>query len=134
VRASVRPLPGLELSGWYFNPLTGGGDFEPPYHARYSITFYSKFWRVFRSGAFALRGEVAAESWSRSAVGGVDSLTGQMPLRPATFLETNIEMRIVGFTAFWIIRNSNAMRASYVIGADYPKSVQIYGVRWTFTN
>jgi hypothetical protein len=67
-------------------------------------------------------------------VGGVDSLSGQLPLRPATFLETNIEMRIVGFTAFWIIRNSNAMRTSYVVGADYPKSVQIYGVRWTFTN
>jgi len=133
-RASIRPLPGVELSGWYFNPLTGGADFEPPYHARYSVTFYSKFWRVFKSGAFALRGEVAAESWSRSAVGGVDSLAGQLPLRPGTFVETNLEMRIVGFTAFWIIRNSNAMRASYVVGADYPKSVQIYGVRWTFTN
>src|SRR5207245_4388965 len=40
---AVRVLPGLELSGWYFNPLVGGGNgFEPPYHARASVTFYSK--------------------------------------------------------------------------------------------
>jgi len=56
----------------YFDRLVlrsvlGGGDFEPPRHGRVSVTFYSKFWRVFKSGIFALRGEVAMESWSRSA-------------------------------------------------------------------
>jgi len=62
--------PGLTLSGWYFDPIVGGSDFEPPRHARVSATFYSKFWRVFKSGIFALRGENRDESWSRSALGG----------------------------------------------------------------
>src|SRR5205823_5188157 len=45
VHGSAQPLPGLLLSGWYFNPLVqGGNDFEPPYHARLSATLYSKFW------------------------------------------------------------------------------------------
>mgnify|MGYP001618201461 CR=1 FL=1 len=48
-----------------------GGDFEPAHHARYSATFSSKFWRVYKSGVFALRGEVAAESWSVGAGKGV---------------------------------------------------------------
>jgi len=50
VRASIQVLPGLRLSGWYFDPLVGGGDFEPPHHARVSATFQSKFWRVFPNG------------------------------------------------------------------------------------
>ena len=130
---SLRPLPGVQLAGWYFDPVRGGGDFEPPYHARLSATFYSKFWRVFRSGIFALRGEVAVESWS-VGLGGQDSTGGQLVLPGATFVETNVEMQIAGVTIFWIIRNNNAMRASYVPGLGYPKRVQQYGVRWVFTN
>lgn len=136
-QASIRPLPGLELSGWYADPLGGGGDFEPAHHARYSATFFSKFWRVYRSGVFALRGEIAAESWSVGAgqgLGGVDSTGAQQPLPGATFIETNLEMRIVGVTLYWVIRNLNGMRASYVAGLGYSKQVQFYGARWTFTN
>src|SRR6266542_2976594 len=48
-RASVTVVPGLALSGWYFDPVVGGGDFEPPRHGRVSAAFYSKFWRVFKS-------------------------------------------------------------------------------------
>jgi TonB-dependent receptor-like protein len=135
--ASLRPLPGLQLAGWYFHPRIGGGggnDFEPPYHARVSLAFASKFWRVYKSGAFTLRGEVAAESWSRGTAG--RDITGGAPLilPGATFVETNVEMRIVGVTIFWIIRNNNLMRGSYVPGLDYPRQGQFYGVRWVFTN
>ncbi|MGH9657957.1 MAG: hypothetical protein ACRD96_05395, partial [Bryobacteraceae bacterium] len=52
---SLELLPGLRVSGWYYNPITGGGDFEPPHHARLSAAFFSKFWRVFKSGIFAFR-------------------------------------------------------------------------------
>jgi hypothetical protein len=131
---AVRPLSGVELSGWYFDPRTGGGDFEPPTHARVSATFFSKFWRVYRSGVFALRGEVAAESWSRSNLGGRDSTGAQIPLGPATFVETNIELRIADFTAYWMTRNYDAMRGSYVTGLGYPKRAQYYGVQWFFRN
>jgi hypothetical protein len=132
--ASVRPLPGLELGGWYFDPVVGGGDFEPPHHARLSATFHSKFWRVYRSGIFALRAEVALESWSRWGLGGKDSTGAQLRLGGASFAETNLEMQLAGVTLFWIIRNANGMRASYVQGLGHPKSVQLYGARWFFTN
>src|SRR5256885_15189920 len=36
---------------------------------RLSLTFYSKFWRVYRSGIFGLRGELAMDSWSRGTAG-----------------------------------------------------------------
>jgi len=133
-RASLRPLPGLELSAWYFDPVVGGGDFEPPHHARLSAAFRSKFWRVFRSGIFTLRGEVAMESWSTWGLGGRDSSDRALRLGGATFVDTNIEMQLVGATLFWIIQNNNITRASYVQQLSYPRRVQLYGVRWFFTN
>src|SRR5207253_1326448 len=88
----VRLLPGLELAGWYFDPLVRGGtDFEPPYHARVSLTFYSRFWRVYRSGIFALRVEAAAESWSRGTAG-LDSSGAPLALPGKTFGELNVEI------------------------------------------
>ena len=131
--ATVRPLAGLSLTGWYFHPVVGGGDFEPPHHARLSVSFYSKFWRVYRSGIFALRGEVALESWTRW-LGGRDSTGAQLRLGGASFVETNVEMQLAGVTLFWIIRNTNGMQGSYVPGLGYPTRVQSYGARWFFTN
>lgn len=133
VFVGLRPLSGVQLSGWYFDPRTGGGDFEPPTHARLSATFFSKFWRVYRSGVFSLRGEYAIESWSRG-LGGRDSSGAQIPLGPATFAETNIQLRIGDFTGYWMTRNYNGMRGSYVTGLGYPKRVQYYGVQWFFNN
>jgi hypothetical protein len=49
-------------------------------------------------------------------------------------VETNIELRIADFTAYWMTRNYNAMRSSYVTGLDYPKRAQYYGVAWFFRN
>lgn len=134
VHASLRPLPGVQLSGWYFDPVVGGGDFEPPHHARVSASFYSKFWRVYRSGIFALRGEVAVESWSRWGLGGQDSSGAPLRLGGATWAETNLEFQLAGVTIFWIIRNTNGMRANYVEGLSHPKSLQLYGARWFFSN
>jgi hypothetical protein len=134
VHGTIRPLAGVALSGWYFDPVVGGGDFEPPHHARVAATFHSKFWRVYRSGIFALRGEVAVESWSRWGLGGQDTLSGQLRLGGATWAETNLEFQLAGVTLFWIIRNTNGMRANYVEGLSHPRSLQVYGARWSFTN
>jgi hypothetical protein len=134
---SVELLPGLRFSGWYYNPLTGGGDFEPPQHARLSASFYSKFWRVFRSGIFALRAEAAVESWSRSRLGGIDrngTGTVSRAITGASFVDTNIEMQLAGVTLFWTVQNINLMRSSYLQGLGFPKGVQRYGARWFFTN
>lgn len=132
---SVEVAPGLRLSGWYFHPTgAGGGDFEPPQHARLSVAFHSKFWRVFQSGIFDLRGEMAMESWSRGFGGFADSTLTPLQLGGATFAETNVEMRIAGVTIYWIYRNQNATRASYVPGLNYPRFFQFYGVRWVFAN
>jgi len=130
----VRLLPGLELAGWYFDPLVqGGNDFEPPFHARVSLTFYSRFWRVYRSGIFALRVEAASESWSRG-VAGRDTSGAPLTLPGKTFGELNVEIRIAGVTIFWIERNATLATGSYVPGLDYPRHYQFYGVRWLFTN
>jgi TonB-dependent receptor-like protein len=131
--AAVRLLPGLELAGWYFDPLAqGGNDFEPPTHARTSLTFYSKFARVYRSGIFALRGELALESWSRGTAGFTSGALGTLPGR--SFGEVNVELRLAGVTIFWIQRNLTLTQGSYVPGLDYPRRFQFYGVRWLFTN
>jgi len=132
--ATLHIAPGFTLAGWYFDPVVGGGDFEPPRHGRVSATFYSKFWRVFKSGIFALRGEVAMESWSRSALGGLDSSGAQRAMTGSSFVDTNIEMQLAAVTLFWSVMNINIMRSSYVAGLGYPKSVQQYGARWFFTN
>jgi len=131
--------PGLTVSGWYFDPVHNGGDFEPPRHGRYSLTFYSKFWRVYRSGIFALRAEAAVESWSAGGTAGFvrDSLSGAITtfeLAPATFIDINAQIRIAGVTIFWETRNARAFRGGYVPGIEYPRNFQYYGVRWRFTN
>jgi len=133
-RGVVRLLPGLELAGWYFDPIVrGGDDFEPPYHTRVSLTFYSRFWRVYRSGIFALRVEAASESWSRG-VAGLDSSGAPLALPGRTFGELNVQIRIAGVTIFWIERNATLATGSYVPRLDYPRHYQFYGVRWLFTN
>ena len=132
--ATLRVVPGVTLTGWYFDPVVGGGDFEPPRHGRVSVAFYSKFWRVFKSGIFALRGEVAMESWSRSALGGVDTTGVTLGMTGSSFVDTNLEMQLAGVTIFWSVTNINIMRSSYVTGLGYPRSVQQYGARWFFTN
>lgn len=130
---AVALLPGLHLAGWYFSPLDHPGpNFEPPHHGRVSITFYSRFWRVYRSGLFALRGEAALESWTHGTAGRAS--TGPLLLPGASFGELNVELRIAGVTIFWIQRNANGFRGSYVPGLDYPRHFQFYGVRWVFTN
>jgi len=134
VHAAFEPLPGVHFSGWYFDPsVSSGNDFEPPYHARVSATFYSKFWRVYKSGIFALRGEIAMDSWSRGTAG-LDTTGNVLALPGATFMEVNVEVQIAGVTIFWIQRNMNGMRGGYVPGLDYPRRYQFYGVRWLFTN
>ena len=133
-RGVVRLLPGLELAGWYFDPIVrGGDDFEPPYHTRVSLTFYSRFWRVYRSGIFALRVEAASESWTRG-VAGLDSSGAPLALPGRTLGELNVQIRIAGVTIFWIERNATLATGSYVPGLDYPRHYQFYGVRWLFTN
>ncbi len=132
-RGMVRVAPGLTFSGWYYDPVVGGGDFEPPHHGRVSATFYSKFWRVFPSGIFALRAEIAMESWSRGGRGGI-SAGSRFGLAGATFTETNIEMQLGGATLFWDTKNINVTSASYVAGLGYPKAAQQWGARWFFTN
>ncbi len=132
--ATLHVVPGLTLSGWYFDPVVGGGDLEPPTHGRVSVAFYSKFWRVFQSGIFALRGEVAMESWSRSAFGGLDTTGATLGMTGSSFVDTNLEMQLAGVTLFWNVANINIMRSSYVTGLGYPKSIQQYGARWFFTN
>jgi TonB-dependent receptor-like protein len=131
--AALRPTSYLLLTGWYHDPFRGGADLEPPKHFRGSAIFQSKFWRKFRSGVFTLRAELAAELWS-TALAGRDPVGIQRALNGATFVETNLQIQIVGATLFYMIRNSNVMRGSYFPTLPYPRNQRVWGVRWVFYN
>jgi hypothetical protein len=133
VHGTLRPTSWLSISGWYFDPLDGGGDFEPPHHGRVALTLFSRFLRRYPSGAFVLRAQVAMESWG-SWTAGVAPGGAPLDLDGASFLDLHITMQIADVTAFWTMRNANATRASYVPGLRYPVGLQYYGVRWDFRN
>ncbi len=134
IEARFRPVRPLTLSGWYADPLEGGpADLQPPSHVRGQVTFRSKFWRVFRSGAFDLKVEGAIESW-RTGRAGLGAGNAVIAHPAATLTELLIEFQIVGFTGFWSMRNAGNSQADYVPGLDYPLAAQTFGVKWLFAN
>ncbi|MSR07438.1 MAG: hypothetical protein EXR93_10290 [Gemmatimonadetes bacterium] len=127
----IRPLT---LEGWYAHPVSGGADFQPPNHFRGAVTFRSKFWRTFRSGAFDLKVQIAAESWS-AGVAGRTAGGARIPLNALNFIEMFLAVQLVGFTAFWDLRNAWNTLDSYVPGFQhYPRNAQTFGVKWEFRN
>jgi hypothetical protein len=131
----LRPIRPLTVSAWWSDPVRGvAPDLQPPRHARGAITFRSKFWRTFRSGAFDLKLEAALETWS-AGTAGLDGAGFPIALPPATFSELLIEFQIVGFTGFWNMRNAGNQAARYVPGLPYPQlAAQRFGVTWEFAN
>ena len=125
----------LALDGWYSSPLVGeSGNLQPPKHTRIQLTYRSKFWRTFRSGAFDLKVQIAAEFWS-GGVGGYDLNGSPVELPAASFWDAFIEFQLVDFVAFWNFRNMYNSKETYYPGLDYVKrAVQIYGVKWEFSN
>jgi hypothetical protein len=135
--ARLQPISALSLDGWYVTPRDRGtgdaADFQPPSHARAQLTFCSKFWRTFRSGAFDLKVQVAMESWSAGAAG---LGPGGVPTRlgATTYWETYLAFQLVGFTAFWDLRDAFNAQKQYIPGLYYPNNAQVFGVRWEFRN
>lgn len=130
----LQPIRPLTLDGWYVHPARDGADFQPPHHGRAAITFRSKFWRTFRSGAFDLKLQIAVESWS-AGIAGRTAAGAPIALKGLTFTETLLAFQIVGFTAFWDLRNAWNTRDSYVPGYQlYPRNAQTFGVKWEFKN
>ncbi|MDH3457786.1 MAG: Plug domain-containing protein [Gemmatimonadota bacterium] len=134
VEATLRPWKALTLSGWYSDPLSGApAGLQPPQHVRAALTWRSKFWKTFRSGAFDLKAQVAIETWGAGTAGArADGSVIALP--EATFWETQIEFQLVDFTAFWALRNARLTDAEYVPGLAYPGNAQYFGVSWTFGN
>jgi hypothetical protein len=137
VDARLQPINALSLHGWYESPRTPGNqvaaDFEPPSHVRADVTFRSKFWRTFRSGAFDCQIQLAMESWG-AGTAGLDANGSPITLPGVTYYETSLSFQIVGFTAFWDMRDARNTRKQYVPGLPYPSIAQVFGVRWVFTN
>jgi len=125
----------LAVDGWYSSPLVGEpGNLQPPKHARVRVTYRSKFWRTFRSGAFDLKVQISAEFWS-GGVGGYDASGNPVELPGATFWEGFIQFQLVDFVAFWDFRNMYNSKETYFPGLDYTRrAVQLYGVKWEFSN
>ena len=137
--ARLQPIKALTLDGWYAAPRDAGSagavDFQPPTHARAQLTFRSKFWRTFRSGAFDLKVQLAMETWT-DGTGGRDQSGVPLELPGATAWEMFLAFRIVGFTMFWDLRDAitTRERKQFVPGLIYPNNAQVFGVRWEFKN
>lgn len=129
----VRPLHPLFLTTWYSHPRTKAGDLQPPQHGRVDITFRSKFWRQFRSGVFEFMVRYGIEYWS-SGTAGLSSDGSPIELPGATFHEWFVQVQLVGFKAFWNLRNARNTSAVYVPALTYPRNAQTFGVKWDFTN
>ena len=43
-------------------------------------------------------------------------------------------IQLLGFTAFWNLRNARLSDAVYVPGLAYPKNAQTFGITWVFAN
>jgi len=125
----------LAVDAWYSSPLVGeAGNLQPPQHTRVQITYRSKFWRTFRSGAFDFKVQIAAEFWT-DGIGGYDASGSPVELPGATFWDAFVQFQLVDFVAFWNFRNMYNSKETYFPGMDYVKrAVQIYGVKWEFSN
>ncbi len=131
--AGLRPFFPLFLTARYSHPRTQPADFQPPKHGRGEITFRSKFWRTFRSGVFDFMLRYAFEFWS-TGTAGFNAAGVPVELPGATFQEWFVQVQLVGFKAFWNLRNARQSRAQYIPGLTYPTNAQTFGVRWEFTN
>jgi len=131
---SLRTSRALSFEAWYSNPIQGTpGDMQPVKHGRGQITFRSKFWRTFRSGAFDFKVQLAMESWSRGTAGlTADGSPIEFP--GATVYDVFIQVALVDFSLFWHYRDARRPRDPYIPGLDYPDFVQTFGVKWTFLN
>lgn len=130
----LRPFRPLTLSAWYANPMHGAqAAFEPPHHLRGEITFRSKFWRTFRSGAFDLEIQGAVESWN-AGFAGRGGTSGTFALPAGTLTEIFIQFEVAGFKGFWDLRNANNAKATFVPNVPYIRNGQSFGVKWVFTN
>jgi hypothetical protein len=130
----LRPISPLTLSATFSHPLQGdAADFQPPEHLRAALTFRSKYWRTFRSGAFDVKLEAALERWGAGTAGlGTGGSTVTLP--PGQFWELQVEFQLVTFTAFWVLRNSTLSEDQYVPGLEYPGNAQFFGASWVFSN
>ncbi len=132
--AYLRPISPLTLSGTFSHPVSGeASDFQPPQHLRAALTFRSKYWRTFRSGAFDVKFEGALERWSAGTAGQRED-GSPVTLPPAQFWELQVKIQLVDFTGFWIMRNSNLSDDEYVPGLPYPGNAQFFGASWVFSN
>jgi len=131
---AILRLGAWSLNGWYSNPTSGiVPDFQPPTHGRAALTLRSKFLPTFRSGAFDLKVQIAMESWSRG-VAGRDADGAPVELAPATFWEGFLQFEIAGFRAFYSLKNAYNSREQFVPGLEYPRNIQTFGIKWTFSN
>jgi hypothetical protein len=135
IRYRVEPVSWLALSGWYTNPVSGGGspDGTPPGHSLTAITFRSRFWRHFKSGTFELKAQVAVESWSSWTLG-LDPSGNPIQLPGARFLRSLLEFRIQRFMVFWDRQNLTGTVGTYLPGLTVQPYGNIFGFRWDFLN
>jgi hypothetical protein len=132
--ASLEPIDGVRVHGTYSHPRTGlAPDLQPPKHGRAAVTYRSKFWRTFPSGAFDFELRYGIEFWS-GGTAGFDASSNPIALPGATFHEIFLQIQLVDFRIWWNLRNARNTQAQYVPGYIYPRNAQTFGVKWVFSN
>ena len=133
VAFTLRPTLFLTLAGWYRRPLGQTyAAYEPPDRSRLTATFRTRLLPVLTRNAFDFTAEVAMEAWGRGVIG--DSAGTPIPLTGAAVLDYRLELRLVGATLYWTLRNALGERYAPVPGIQVPGAAQVYGVKWEFTN
>jgi TonB-dependent Receptor Plug Domain len=133
VSARLAPLRWLTFEGWYSDPREGSPEGIPPTHSMVTATLRSKFLRAFPSGIFDLKLQVSMETWGRGIIGR-DATGAPIPLRGATFINTQLQIQLQSFLLFWERGNVTASDLTYVPGFRIPSYGTTFGVRWEFLN
>ena len=129
----VAPLQWLTLEGWYSNPRNVIPDGVPPKHSMSAATIRSKFLRQFPSGIFDLKLRLSMETWSAGVLGR-DGVGNPVPLPPATYFRSLVQIQIDRFSIYWDRSNLTNQKHAYVTGFGIPAYGSNFGVRWEFFN
>lgn len=133
VSARVSPRRWLLLEARYGDPRGGRVDGVPPTHSIITATIRSKFLRVYRSGIFDLKLQLAMEAWGRGIIGR-DTAGAAVTLPGATFFRGQVELRLGSLIIYYDRMNLRNTQLGYVPGFIIPPGGQTFGVRWEFIN
>jgi hypothetical protein len=119
---------GLDVQGTQWNEATV---YRPQNEVFARLGFETEWRRRFPRGDFTIRASVMLQHWGGMLV---PLSTGVQILPAATPFSSMLEIRILSATITWQFRNFLGTQFETVPGYFMPRRVNLYGVRWNFSN